>query len=38
MENDEWIRYSEQHYRSLFLFALSLTKNKEDAKLSVLSQ
>ena len=32
MENDELIRYYEKHYRSLFLFALSLTKNKEDAE------
>ncbi len=32
MENDELIRYYQQHYRSLFLFALSLTKNKEDAE------
>ena len=32
MENDELIRYYQQHYRSLFLFALSLTKKKEDAE------
>lgn len=32
MENDELIRYYQQHYRSLFLFALSLTKNKEDVE------
>lgn len=32
MENDELIQYYRQHYRSLFLFALSLTKNKEDAE------
>ncbi len=32
MEKDELIRYYSQHYRSLFLFALSLTKNKEDVE------
>lgn len=32
MEKDELNRYYKQHYRSLFLFALSLTKNKEDAE------
>jgi len=32
MEKDELICYYQQHYRTLFLFALSLTKNKEDAE------
>lgn len=32
MENDELTQYYRQHYRTLFLFALSLTKNKEDAE------
>lgn len=32
MEHAELITYYRQHYRSLFLFALSLTKNKEDAE------
>lgn len=32
MEKDELICYYQQHYHSLFLFALSLTRNKEDAE------
>lgn len=32
MENDELLTYYRQYYRSMFLFAFSFTKNKEDAE------